>query len=191
MPASRCVQICYRFLWNEQRVLITDPGAIRHVLVSNARNYSKEVEGYNLLRLALGDGLITQDHQTHAIHRKLIGPAFKRVVLKQLVSKFEAQADVMLDYLENVHGPELEQVGEQGATWDLSELLNKITLNIIGDAGFGVSFDAFEDPALGTLGQRLYKAFSHIITEHTILNSFIPFARVHSLIYIACGGAWC
>lgn len=54
-------------------------------------NNSKEVEGYSLLRLAVGDA---SSHKTTR-RTPFTGswPAFKRVILKQLVSKFEEQAD--------------------------------------------------------------------------------------------------
>jgi len=59
----------------------------------------------------------------------------------------------------------------------MNELMNKVTLNIIGFAGFGFDFTAF-DPSQKTLGAKTYKAFSELISMHSMVIAFIPFLKV-------------
>lgn len=54
--------------------------------------------------------------------------------------------------------------------------MNKVTLNIIGLAGFGFDFTAF-DSSDDTIGAKTYKAFSELISMHSIVFAFFPFLK--------------
>lgn len=64
-----------------------------------------------------------------------------------------------------------------GESVRVNELMNKVTLNIIGLAGFGFDFTAFSDDK-NTSGAKLYEAFSSLITQHSVLLAFIPILKV-------------
>ena len=63
---------------------------------------------------------------------------------------------------------------------NVSELMNKVTLNIIGLAGFGFDFTAF-NPDPNTIGAKTYKAFKELIAKHSVLFAFIPFLKVDNI----------
>ena len=48
------VQLAHRTVW-----LVKSPAALHHIFHDNARNYSKSNAHYSLMRLLLGDGLLT------------------------------------------------------------------------------------------------------------------------------------
>ena len=69
----------------------TDPEVIKHVLVTNHRNYIKS-PAYAELKLALGNGLVTSEGDFWFRQRRLAQPAFYKKTLEDLFNK-------MVDYL--------------------------------------------------------------------------------------------
>jgi cytochrome P450 len=69
--------------------LVSHPDGIRHVLVDNARNYSKDTATYRKVRSLLGNGLLTSDGDAWLRRRRIIQPAFhheRMAVLAPLVT---------------------------------------------------------------------------------------------------------
>ncbi|SDR62474.1 Cytochrome P450 [Rhizobiales bacterium GAS191] len=56
--------------------LVSDPAAIRHVLVDNAGNYHKGVLQTRVLRPGLGNGLLTAEGESWRQQRRALAPAF-------------------------------------------------------------------------------------------------------------------
>ena len=59
-------------------VLVTTPEAARHVLMDNAKNYSKATRGFKKLQIVMGQGLVTSDGEFWKRQRRMIQPAFHR-----------------------------------------------------------------------------------------------------------------
>src|SRR5208337_1708563 len=64
-----------RILWR-RTFIINEPGAIRHVLLDNAANYTKSEVGRRLLEPGLGRGLLTSEGETWRRHRRIMAPSF-------------------------------------------------------------------------------------------------------------------
>src|SRR4051812_49613476 len=58
--------------------LVNHPAGVKQVLQENQRNYSKDTSDYRLLKLALGEGLLTSEGSFWLRQRRLIQPAFHR-----------------------------------------------------------------------------------------------------------------
>ncbi len=56
--------------------VVSDPVAIKHVLVDNARNYRKGVLQTRVLRPGLGNGLLTAEGESWRSQRRALAPAF-------------------------------------------------------------------------------------------------------------------
>ena len=56
--------------------VVSDPGAIKHVLVDNAKNYRKGVLQTRVLRPGLGNGLLTAEGESWRAQRRALAPAF-------------------------------------------------------------------------------------------------------------------
>ena len=67
--------IAERILWRRM-FIINEPGAIRHVVLDNAANYTKSEVGRRLLEPGLGRGLLTSEGETWRHHRRIMAPAF-------------------------------------------------------------------------------------------------------------------
>jgi cytochrome P450 len=84
--------------------VVSDPAAIKHVLVDNARNYRKGVLQTRVLRPALGNGLLTAEGESWRTQRRALAPAFTprliesfqpamAGVAQRLVARWQALAD--------------------------------------------------------------------------------------------------
>jgi cytochrome P450 len=58
--------------------LVLHPDGVRHVLQTNAKNYSKQTRGYEKMRLFLGNGLVTSEGDFWRRQRRIAAPAFHR-----------------------------------------------------------------------------------------------------------------
>jgi cytochrome P450 len=75
----------YRFVvW--PTMFLNRPDYIKHVLQENNRNYNKDVLSNRLLKIVLGNGLLTNDSSSWLQRRRLMQPAFHR----QRISAFGA-----------------------------------------------------------------------------------------------------
>mmetsp|Transcript_20201 Transcript_20201/g.25613 ORF Transcript_20201/g.25613 Transcript_20201/m.25613 type:complete len:369 (-) Transcript_20201:66-1172(-) len=100
-------------------------------------------------------------------HRKLISPAFKHSSLKDLIQIFTEQTKKLMEQLDKT---------SNGERVCVNELMNKVTLNIIGLAGFGFDFTAFDENE-ETVGAKTFKAFSGLISMHNLIFAFFPLLK--------------
>ena len=107
-----------------QYVLLTNPDAIRHVLVENPKNYEKS-RNYAGLKVILGQGLVTSEGDVWRRQRKLAQPAFHRERIASFVRAMSECTDDMLARWEN------ESVGR---TLDVHREMMRLTFRIVGRA---------------------------------------------------------
>lgn len=100
--------------------VVADPEGIKHVLVSNAKNYVKS-RNYRGLKILLGEGLLTAEGETWRAQRKLAQPAFHRERLASFVSSMAECTRDMLDRWD-----------EEGSPCDAHEEMMRLTFRIVG-----------------------------------------------------------
>ncbi len=97
------------------RIICTsEPDFMRYVLQQNHRNYKKG-KSYDVLKLVLGNGLVTSNGQFWQKQRRLAQPAFHK---KSLADLFDAMGEVAGDYfnsLEAKRGTEIDIAREMMA----------------------------------------------------------------------------
>jgi cytochrome P450 len=102
-------------------LLLNDDEAIHHVLVTNAKNYTKSAR-YQGLRTLLGDGLLNSEGSFWRQQRKLIQPAFHRPRLHGFARTMAALTSDRLD----------AWAAETPAPIDLHEQMMRLTFRIVG-----------------------------------------------------------
>lgn len=107
--------------------LVTDPEAVRRVLVTNARAYGKRTLQYTTLSLVTGDGLLTADTETWRPARRLVQPAFHRESLDLVGAHVTAAVDRLL----------ARWAGEDGGIVDVDEAMMVLALEVVGASLFG------------------------------------------------------
>ena len=105
-------------------VLVNHPAAIRHVLQTNYRNYSKDTIQYNTLSLVTGRGLLTSDGEEWFGQRRLLQPAFHRRRVQTLGTLITGATGRMLE--------RWSAAAAAGDVVDVDEEIMTLTLEIVG-----------------------------------------------------------
>lgn len=116
--------------------LVSDPEAVRQVLVERARDYDKETVQYRSLSLVTGEGLLTTSGQVWRRQRRMVQPAFHRSRLDDVVSHAQRAA-----------GDCLRRWGDisRGGVIDIDEAMMRVALETVGASLFGTDLSADAD----------------------------------------------
>lgn len=107
--------------------LVTDPEAVRRVLVTNARAYGKRTLQYTTLSLVTGDGLLTADTETWRPARRLVQPAFHRDALALVGTHVAEAVDRLL----------ASWSSKSGQVVDVDDAMMCLALEVVGASLFG------------------------------------------------------
>ncbi|CAK4153105.1 unnamed protein product [Aphanomyces euteiches] len=119
----------------EHVVVVSDPVALQHILVSNGPNYPRKKIAMDYFGdVVLGYGLLSVDGKQHDIYRKLMNPLFAVSKIKTFVEIFNSQTQL---YCQNY----LEPACDTHAPVNLSKMFTKLMLSIIGLTVLGYDYD--------------------------------------------------
>jgi len=107
--------------------LVTDPDAVRRVLVTNARAYGKRTVQYTTLALVTGDGLLTADTDVWRLQRPVIQPAFHRAALDLVAGHVTTAVDRLV----------ADWARRDGSVVDVDAAMMHLALEVVGAALFG------------------------------------------------------
>lgn len=127
------------------------PKLAHHVLVANVKNYAKQTRGYEMLRLVLGNGLVTSEGDFWKRQRRIAQPAFHRERLAGFGRVMARAAKEMLDGW------------QEGAPFDLASELMHVTLRIVGEALLSTDVTSEADD----VGEALTVGLEHLIHRTT------------------------
>lgn len=140
-------------------VSISSAEAARHVLVTNQDNYGKGIE-YELLRIVLGDGLLTSEGEVWRRQRKLVQPMFAKRHLSDFTEHMTAATADALD------GPLLGSLAD-GEVVDVNRTMMELTLDIVGRALFGADLT-------GATAARVGPAMNDVLRLGTRMARRLP-----------------
>jgi cytochrome P450 len=104
-------------------VVVSDPEAIRRVLVDNASNYRKDALQKRLLGSGLRDGLLEAEGEDWRAQRRTLAPLFTPKVVASFAPAFTAAAEEMADRLERLR---------EGQIIDVQNEMAMVTLDVLG-----------------------------------------------------------
>lgn len=116
--------------------LVSDPAAVRRVLVDRARDYDKATVQYRSLSMVTGEGLLTTSGEVWRRQRRMVQPAFHRSGLEAVVGHAVAGARALLDRWGDV---------SRGAVVDIDEAMMRVALETVGASLFGTDLSADAD----------------------------------------------
>ena len=105
-------------------VFINEPALVKDILVTQQHAFSKSL-GTRVLRLLLGEGLLTSEDPLHLRMRRLVQPAFHRDRIAQYAQIMERDARVFA------------QGVRTGASFDVHAAMMQLTLQIATETLFG------------------------------------------------------
>ena len=116
--------------------LVSDPEAVRRVLVTRARHYDKDTVQFRSLSLVTGEGLLTTSGEVWRRQRRMVQPAFHHESLESVVGHAARAAEDTLDRWGDV---------SRGAVIDVDEAMMRIALETVGASLFGTDLSADAD----------------------------------------------
>lgn len=108
-------------------VIAAKPEYAKYVLVDNNKNYRKSL-AYDMLRLLLGNGLLTSEGEFWKKQRRLIQPSFHKQKLAELTAMMVRRATAEAD--------KYEKMAATGEYFDIANDMTGLTLDIISEAIF-------------------------------------------------------
>jgi cytochrome P450 len=107
--------------------LVSDPEAVRRVLVTNARAYGKRTLQYSSLALVTGEGLLTADTDAWRCQRPLVQPAFHRASLDLVAGHVAVAVDRLL----------ATWSAHDGEVVDVDAAMMHLAIDVVGASLFG------------------------------------------------------
>ena len=116
--------------------LVSDPQAVRRVLVSRSRDYDKETVQYRSLSLVTGEGLLTTSGEVWRRQRRMVQPAFHHEVLEGVVGHAVRASEDLLARWGDI---------SRGAVIEIDEAMMRVALETVGASLFGTDLSADAD----------------------------------------------
>jgi cytochrome P450 len=112
--------------------IVHHPDDVKHVLVTNHRNYTKGV-GIDRVKLLLGNGIMTSEADRWRRQRRMMQPAFHRTGIERFGDAIRRANDAMLE--------RWEHAAASGQTVNLTESMCELALESVLRAIFGEDLD--------------------------------------------------
>jgi len=113
--------------------LITNPDAIKHILISNHGNYKKGA-GFERVKMLLGNGIIVSDGEFWRRQRTMIQPAFSRKNIFKLCEMIKTVTQALI--------PKWQSIAKSGESIDISTEMSAFSLEVILRALMSDDLDA-------------------------------------------------
>jgi cytochrome P450 len=117
------------------------PDLAAHVLQKNARNYTKDTPAYRVLRLMVGDGLLTSDGDLWLRQRRIAQPAFQR-------RRIEGFDGTMLRVIRDTESS-FRAAARAGRAIDVHAEMMRLTLRIAGLTLMSADIDNEDSGSVG------------------------------------------
>jgi cytochrome P450 len=164
--------VCYRPA-PDTAYLINHPDYVRHVLVDNNRNYSKETYTNQIFHHVVANGLLTSEGETWRKQRRLMQPAFHKTRLAPLDTMIAGATEGMLERWRAAQAA--------GQSLDIAREMAALTLTITTRALFGVDlgeevrqFGEIVDKAIGLMEKPSSPVFQQLVKDgNAVVESII------------------
>ncbi|KAI0263461.1 cytochrome P450 [Gloeopeniophorella convolvens] len=167
-----------------EHLMIADPKALQYILHMPGYNFPKATDRAKFNELVVGKGLVSIQGQAHLRQRKIMGPAFHPAQLKTFLPIFQKAASKLVQrWSDDVVAK--DPTGKP--LINVTKWFSRITLDIIGEAGFGFQFGSLDDLKTPLAMQyeglfidsTLYPAWYDLMFKETW--SYLP-ESIHNLI---------
>ncbi|KAJ6543111.1 cytochrome P450 [Mycena capillaripes] len=131
----------FKGLFSISELHTSDVKAINHI-VTNSSVYQKALSERTTLRNLLGNGILSVEMDEHRRHRRAMNPAFGVAQIRVVTEVFVEKAIQLRDIWAH-------QIAQEDGTARIEVMswLRRMTLDVIGQAGFNYQFNALEQNA--------------------------------------------
>nr|BED42971.1 cytochrome P450 monooxygenase [Trametes versicolor] len=145
---------------------ISDPKSMYSVLIKDVELFPKQNAPSDEMHMLLGPGLLTTEGAQNRKQRKLMNPVFSVAHLRNMTHIFYGIAHKLQKAMD-------ARVGKDGGVMDVNGWMARTTLEMLGQAGLGYSFDNFMDDSTDSYGESL-KMFFPVLSTITPVALSIP-----------------
>ena len=166
---AECGDVARISFWLGHVVILTHPDDIRDVLVTNKRNFVKG-RGLQRAKRLLGEGLLTNEGESHLRQRRLAQPAFHR-------ERIAGYAQTMVAYADRARSS-----WHQGERIDVGREMMELTLAIAGKTLLNADVEA-ETRVIGDAMTEVMRLFNYAMlpfAEYLDDVKFLPWNRSFS-----------
>ncbi|KZV62140.1 cytochrome P450 [Peniophora sp. CONT] len=172
----------YKMFLNRDMLSIMDTRAVAHIL-GHPMDYQKPTFIRRALTAMLGNGLLTVEGERHKHQRRVMSPAFGIPHIRELTSIFISKSLQLRDiWASKLQEKQLEVNPDDPSAGKIEVLswLNKMTLDVIGLAGFNHNFNALSpNEDAHELNQALRTLLSNDAPSVLdILHLLVPATRI-------------
>lgn len=168
--------IKYKGWLSRNRLFTVDTRALNYIL-SHSNEYQKPALARYNLGEVLGEGLLIVEGEQHRQQRRIMNPAFGPAQIRELTEIFVEKAQKLCLFWRN----EISKSGEP-ARIDVLNGLSKMTLDVIGLAGFNYEFDSLNiDGKPNELNQAfsvMFRSLEGFAIVFPLLKALIPPLRL-------------
>ncbi|KAI0355211.1 cytochrome P450 [Trametes cingulata] len=157
-----------RAILGARMLLVHDPRALHSVLIKDMENYPKCPAPFDDLMLLIGPGVFTTDGAQHRRQRRQLNPVFSMANLRNMTHLFYEIAHRLRKAVEC----RLDAY-PGGEVVDINGWMARTTLEMLGQAALGYSFDNFVDDSTDAFGESV-KAFFPTYARVLVLGFIIP-----------------
>ncbi|KAK3906975.1 cytochrome P450 [Staphylotrichum tortipilum] len=166
--------IRYSFPLGCERLSFADDAGLKHLTTKNPYNFPKPVRAKLWMVRILGEGVLLAEGEEHIYHRKVLTPGFSLSAVRDLAPFFWDKALFMAE----LQQAEMEADAQTTGKFEILEWLNRCTLDIIGEAGFGYDIDSLRFPDLPIRdAYRLVFNFDFASSALHGIQAFFPQSR--------------
>ncbi|KAH9941104.1 cytochrome P450 [Epithele typhae] len=139
-------------------VVIHDPKAIHTIMVKDQNIWTKGIAPSNVFTLFLGPGVLSlRGGERHRRQRKMLNPVFSAAHLRDMTHIF-------YNVSHRVHDAIKKRLPTSGVAHevDINNWMGRTTLEMLGQAGLGYSFDRFSEDAADEYGESIKLFFPYL-----------------------------
>ena len=173
----------YFSAFGRPRLSVIDEEALKQITIKDPYLWPKPPAFRQVMAPMLGEGLFVVEGDTHIQQRKALAPGFSISSIKALSPIFWGKAMELSKFWHAEIARERDHAKEkaQGCSIEVLDGLNRATLDIIGEAGFGTKFDSLSNPEtpIRVAYQRYFRfdnwdRLYHGLLTQTPLAKYLP-----------------
>ncbi|CAG8734408.1 10213_t:CDS:2 [Cetraspora pellucida] len=148
------VIVKYHAMFNKPYLLISDQKLIQQILVNRSYDYPKFFLNKARAEELIGQGIVIAEGDDHKRQRKMMAPSFSFTNVKEMVPTFIQTSFKLRDiWIEEIGNKKEERIS-------ITEMIPKITLDIIGFCGFYYEFNST------TSNSELARAYHSLFSQN-------------------------
>ncbi|OQV00112.1 hypothetical protein CLAIMM_05650 [Cladophialophora immunda] len=164
-----CPFIRYLSFLNTEVLMVNSARAYKAVLQTKCYSFVKPKYYERVVGEIAGHGILFTEGEEHKRQRKLLLAPFSFSNIKRLLPFFEVKAREMSDIIKNQIGPDGCNVLE------VSELLSKTTLDVVGLAALGYELNSLSTPSLlATSYGKIFEFATPLQILISVVHQFVP-----------------